>query len=372
MTIPFTNFVLRFGELAVTQLWQVTLLAIVVGLIVRTCCRHRPHLAYLLWMIVILKCLTPPVLSSPTSPFSWLDTFLHAEAVATSTVAMTPVTRSLPTFAAVTDDDSEINAPRTKQAPILPPTSTINLLELVAVALAIVWLAGIGVFTARSAIKLQNLRRMRRTEIELPARLQDQVVRLSQSLEIRQKVRVAVVREQVRPAVFGFFRPTILLPATLVETASREIMEPILAHELIHVRRGDTLVATLQLVAQILWWFHPLVWWANRELRRERERACDEEVVAELKCSPVSYARLLLNLLESLPAQPAKLSAASVTMLSFTARRLEYLVRGKARFHRRTPRSYWLIGIVALIVVLPGASIKWSQNTPLVAKASEK
>ena len=54
----------NLAELAWTQLWQVTLLAVVVAAVVHLAARARPHLAYLLWMLVIVKCLTPPLWSS--------------------------------------------------------------------------------------------------------------------------------------------------------------------------------------------------------------------------------------------------------------------------------------------------------------------
>lgn len=53
------------------QLWQVTVVAAVVGLVARYGCRRRPHLAYLLWMVVIVKALTPPVIATPSGLFSW-------------------------------------------------------------------------------------------------------------------------------------------------------------------------------------------------------------------------------------------------------------------------------------------------------------
>ena len=55
--------------MAWAQLWQVTVLIVAVGLLVRVLCRRRPHLAYVLWMVVIVKCLTPPLWSSPTGVF---------------------------------------------------------------------------------------------------------------------------------------------------------------------------------------------------------------------------------------------------------------------------------------------------------------
>ena len=54
-----------------SQIWQVTALAAFVGVVTRLFCRRRPHLAYVLWMLVLLKCLTPPLWSSPTGCFSW-------------------------------------------------------------------------------------------------------------------------------------------------------------------------------------------------------------------------------------------------------------------------------------------------------------
>ena len=61
----------ELARLAWSQLWQVTVLVMIVGALVRVACRRRPHLAYLLWMLVVVKCLTPPLWSSPAGVFSW-------------------------------------------------------------------------------------------------------------------------------------------------------------------------------------------------------------------------------------------------------------------------------------------------------------
>ena len=59
-----------------SQVWQVTLLAIVVALLVRWLAKDRPHLAHVLWLLVLLKCITPPVWSSPGGLFCWLQSDL--------------------------------------------------------------------------------------------------------------------------------------------------------------------------------------------------------------------------------------------------------------------------------------------------------
>jgi len=62
-----------FQRMALSQLWQLTVVILVVGLLAHFLCRRRPHVAYVLWFVVLLKCVTPPIWSSPTGIFSWTD-----------------------------------------------------------------------------------------------------------------------------------------------------------------------------------------------------------------------------------------------------------------------------------------------------------
>jgi BlaR1 peptidase M56 len=71
-------------------------------------------------------------------------------------------------------------------------------------------------------------------------------------------------------------------------------MNAILVHELCHARRRDNLAAAFHMVVETLFWFHPLVWWIERRLVDERERACDEEVLRVVG-APETYAEGILN-----------------------------------------------------------------------------
>ena len=432
MTLPISEWT----SLAWSQLWQVTALTVAVSLATVLFCRRRPHLAYVLWMLVLLKCLTPPFWSSPTGLFSWAQSRVApVESVVQSNdadVMAMPVPAS--------DDEQPMATVFERQrrefstepaaavapavpAPVMPvapiaaqsPVSSwwdrVSITEIVAA----VWIVGSLGFAGLLWWKWSGYRRvLRHSAVPFDAAIERLATQLGERLGLRRKVRVVVTSEPIGPAVFGLLRPVVVLPRALIlpspfgrgaggkgraaanaresescqasaltltlsqrerglegEGSQRERgleeerlkrLEPILAHELVHVRRGDTLWGTLQLAVEIVWWFHPLVWWANRETCRERERCCDEEVVAGLKCRPAAYARCLLDVLESERKWQPVLAVPGVRFIEVTSKRLEDIMSRSSSFHARTPRWSWAVLIVAAALVLPGRAIVLGQG----------
>ena len=95
------------------------------------------------------------------------------------------------------------------------------------------------------------------------------------------------------PGVVGIVRPVLLFPEGLVDRLSRAQLDAILAHERAHVRAHDNLLAVVHMAVEAIFWFHPLVWWLERRMIDERERACDEAVVRAGK-RPSDYAEGIL------------------------------------------------------------------------------
>lgn len=124
------------------------------------------------------------------------------------------------------------------------------------------------------------------------------------------RVRVCTSELVGTPMTFGHWKPVVLLPESALAW-SRERSEIVLAHELSHIRRGDWATQVLAQVARAVYWFHPLVWLAFRRLSVERERACDEAVVA-LGTPPSLYAEHLLEL--AVGANRRRLGHASLAM----------------------------------------------------------
>jgi beta-lactamase regulating signal transducer with metallopeptidase domain len=82
-----------------------------------------------------------------------------------------------------------------------------------------------------------------------------------------------------RPSVFGFLRPRILLPASLVETLSPLELQQVVMHEMEHLRRGDDWTNLLQKLGLVLFPLNPVLFWVERRLCAERELACDDRVL---------------------------------------------------------------------------------------------
>jgi len=151
----------------------------------------------------------------------------------------------------------------------------------------------------------------------------------------------------VEPGVFGVFRPVLLLPEGIAERLSAAQLDAILAHELCHVRRRDNLTATIHMIVQATFWFHPLVWWLGMRLVDERERACDEEVL-RLGSTPRTYAEGILNVCRLYVESP--LACVSGVTGSNLKRRIETILINRIALRLNLARKLVLsfAGIAAL------------------------
>jgi beta-lactamase regulating signal transducer with metallopeptidase domain len=101
------------------------------------------------------------------------------------------------------------------------------------------------------------------------------------------------------PLVVGFLKPVILLPESSLRKLDEDELEAVLVHEMHHVARHDALINVLQGALSAIYFFHPLVWWANAEIRRHREHAVDEMTIAALQGRRKAYGSALVKIAES-------------------------------------------------------------------------
>lgn len=103
--------------------------------------------------------------------------------------------------------------------------------------------------------------------------------RAKQRFHVRATVGLGSSEEQKEPALVGMFRPVIAVPQGLSEQLTTAELEAVLTHELAHARRRDNLASAFVHCLVCIFWFHPLLWFVEKQLIAERERACDEMVI---------------------------------------------------------------------------------------------
>ncbi len=116
----------------------------------------------------------------------------------------------------------------------------------------------------------------------------------SRRLSTDLSVPVHATRNDLGPGVIGILQQVVLLPEAVVRELPEPQLQALLAHESCHIRRYDNLLAAIHKCVEVLFWFHPLVWWVGANLLREREAACDESVLSEGH-EPQVYAESILQ-----------------------------------------------------------------------------
>lgn len=107
------------------------------------------------------------------------------------------------------------------------------------------------------------------------------------------------------PVTVGFIKPCIYLPLHLVSDFNQKELRYMLLHELQHYRHRDALIGHLINLTGVLYWFNPLVWYALKEMRCDREIACDTSVLQMLhKKDYIDYGNTLINFAEKISLTP--------------------------------------------------------------------
>jgi len=156
--------------------------------------------------------------------------------------------------------------------------------------LAGLWITGFVFMLTRLAVGWRRLRRICRSA--------ERVAGNEQLPEInRRGVSILVSSKVGSPVCLGVLRPTIILPRDIYHANREQQMKMVLSHELAHVERGDYLANIFQRLLEAVFFFHPLVWSASRQLTNEREQVCDNWVLAG-GAAASDYAKLLSSLAE--------------------------------------------------------------------------
>ena len=159
-----------------------------------------------------------------------------------------------------------------------------------------IWFIGVILLSLRWIKGLVGVHRLKSKGLDVE---EDALLSIFRSLRTRLKltrsVRLLLTVHIDQPVVIGWFKPVVLLPLSIATNLPPEQVEAILAHELVHVRRQDYLVLMLQTVIEILFFYHPAVWWISHRMRIEREY-CVDDLVTKVLDNDLTYVTALASL----------------------------------------------------------------------------
>jgi RND family efflux transporter MFP subunit len=220
--------------------------------------------------------------------------------------------------------------------------------------------AVVAILMARLALSLLAVERLRRASPAVPEpRWVQALDRWQGRLGLARRVWLARSPRISVPVVVGWRRPAIVLPETLVESASAATIDAVLLHELAHVRRGDYAWNVLLRLVQALYWPHPLVWLIGRLIAGVREQACDDLCVAWLG-GATAYCATLLEVTAGLFRRPRESLGLAMTRSTKLGRRLASLARspGAPRCMLRAPaRGAIVVAVLAAFGLLGSVTL---------------
>lgn len=132
-------------------------------------------------------------------------------------------------------------------------------------------------------------------EPALSSELKQFIKNMAIKLDLASIPLLKVSKDVLVPAAYGIYKPTVLLPLSLMSQLPKEQIHAIITHELCHLKRNDFLHNIVQITADVLLFFHPAIRWMNNDIRQVREQCCDQLVLSQ-KTNAITYAKALTNI----------------------------------------------------------------------------
>lgn len=212
--------------------------------------------------------------------------------------------------------------------------------------IVVFWFLGVLVLSLRFLGGLAYLQRLRHTQNQpISEHWQERLnsiktqIGLSKSVQLLESALIRV------PMVIGYLKPIVLLPIGTINALSAAEVEAILAHELAHIKRNDYLINLIQSIIDVLFFYHPAVWWMSNTVRTERENCCDD-LALSVTGNSLIIAKALANL-ESLRQRSYHLS------LAFTGNKNQLFNRiSRLLGQPMKKNNHFVEGLVAVIVII--------------------
>lgn len=270
-----------------------SLYASIVGVVIimlKTILKNKinPKWHYIIWVVFILKLLIPFGPESAVSLFN----------------AVPPVpqqTNFVQTYEQYHQSITFISQDKTQ----IPTTwairdSSLYFAATAETAMPYIWV--VGAMLILSWLLYTNyslLRKVKSTAASVPELINLIFEECKRKMSVKRDIEIVIQDAIGTPALFGVFRPKILVSPAISSLSNKEISY-VLLHELAHYKRKDLIANYLLLLLQLVHWFNPVIWYCFKRIRQDMEVAADERVLTLLESGEQKeYGRALLAVIES-------------------------------------------------------------------------
>lgn len=403
----------RLLEIGLSNALMATLLAVIVAIVARVV--RRPALVHALWVLVLVKLVTAPMLGVPvgfgvafdspepeTPAVAAVDATIEATPVATPPTteprAVGPTERPRTVVARAKAEHeprsvdrrpatvrNEPRRSRTRGADEDPIVANVPVADSRSTALVtswtwprltpafvigVIWGAGTLFVVAVQFLAIARCSRFLGHGGRAMDDLQREAEAVAAELGLARCPRIWIVSTTLSPMLYAlgpFAR--IVLPSPLLRDVDDNTRRLLLAHELAHYQRGDHWVRLLETVAVAIFWWHPVVWWARREIHETEEACCDALVVEHVSRAPRPYAEALLDTVDFLSRAPSAVPVASGLGSADSIRRRLTAIMQRNVATRVDPGAWWAV-VVFGAIVLPLTPTEFGVPTPTLAAPS--
>lgn len=156
--------------------------------------------------------------------------------------------------------------------------------------LTLFWMIGLCVGLSKFLAGMGGIYQFRKLQsVDIESELYACFRRVSAILPIDKEIKLKWSPGARAPFTFGFWSPVIVVPISFMSGYTIDQIESILAHEMAHIKRRDYLHNLIQYIIEAIFFYHPVMWFMVREMKTQREYACDEWVVRS-GWNPFQYA----------------------------------------------------------------------------------
>lgn len=351
------------------------LASIVVGLSFSSVLKSRPAFRHALWLILLAKMITPPLIQFPVFASSSMFGIASSDGRESkeNAIASQDVSQSARLALTLVQEGDELRQVNAVNPPSIPKTDKVSVAEplrmnkwnsilscILPVAL-LISLAGTCMIACVMTTRGYCVGKILSHAELVPGELQRTASQIAKSMGLLVVPRIRMVDARISPMLWAsLYRPTIVFPKELIQQLSEKQITTVIAHEIAHFARLDHWSSCFASVVLAIFWWHPLVWFAQRQLRQAQEECCDALIIDNGTAERRQYAETLLAIVDFQSDQQTIFPIVSPGMGNALSlrRRLEMLRLNSVRYRLALPSK---ILSYTLLITLPCVP-SWSEE----------